>query len=176
MGSTENEFNSLPQRLIVTPHGTLDRFVLPNHQRLWRLNLVTIAAVPSLIWPSRTSSTTPRPPSEERSVDERGWVADKTPIARTAGSRVGEPTQSRQWTLVFSSTRLRRGEPDQSTTNSPSSWCSWVWLGSFGFCNSTVRSVLIGREDVSGQLPQAVADQGTGLAEQQVQGAKDTSS
>jgi hypothetical protein len=45
MGSTENEFNSLAQRLIVTPHGTRDRFVLLIQSALWPLNLVTSAAV-----------------------------------------------------------------------------------------------------------------------------------
>ena len=45
MGSTENKFNSLAQRLTVTPHGTMDRFVLLIHSPLWPLNMVTNLAV-----------------------------------------------------------------------------------------------------------------------------------
>ena len=45
MGSTENKFNSLAQRLTVTPHGTMDRFVLLIHAPLWPLNMVTNLAV-----------------------------------------------------------------------------------------------------------------------------------
>ena len=34
MGSAENEFNSLAQRLIVTPQGTMDRFLLLGDRSL----------------------------------------------------------------------------------------------------------------------------------------------
>jgi hypothetical protein len=45
MGSSENDYNSLAQRLLVTAHGTRDRFVLLIHSPLWPLNLVISAAV-----------------------------------------------------------------------------------------------------------------------------------